>query len=299
MGKSLVGLHRIDVKEREKMIYLVFAIVCSGMMAIFMRVGEDHGCSMKGITVINYIVAVILSFALLSDKASILQIVGNQFELGLGLVNGILFLVTLVLYQWNIRKNGVPLAVSFARLGVLIPMVLAMVLFGEMPSSLQWIGVGFAVFAILLINIDPQIDKDDVKYGFGLVILLVVGGMTDMMNKVFDIFAKHSMSNYYLFYTFLVALILSIIRLLRKHEKISVKDMGFGILVGGANYGSSLLFIQSVIRLPAFVVFPMYSVGTILFVNFVNLIFLHESVSKREYIGMGLVAVAIVFLNWT
>jgi len=41
----------------------------------------------------------------------------------------------------------------------------------------------------------------------------------------------------------------------------------------------------------------LYSVGFILVVNIVNFLFLKEELSKKDYVAMGLVCVALVFLN--
>ena len=63
-----------------------------------------------------------------------------MFALGLGAVQGILYLLSLVSLQSSIRKNGVILSGTFARLGLIIPMIFAIVAFGELPGVLQTIG---------------------------------------------------------------------------------------------------------------------------------------------------------------
>jgi drug/metabolite transporter (DMT)-like permease len=52
----------------------------------------------------------------------------------MGGVNGALYLLGFVLLQYNTRKNGVVLSSVFIKLGLLVPMVLSVFLFREIPT---------------------------------------------------------------------------------------------------------------------------------------------------------------------
>lgn len=311
------------------MIYLITAIICSGMLAISMRLAEDKGCNMKVITMLNYVFALVFSFVLLDDKGILLNAGDAKLEMAFGIINGFLFLATLVIYQWNLKNNGVPLSVSFSRLGVLIPILVSMLFFGDLPEQLQWVGLGLALVAMILINYTPNADMSMAKNKVGLIILFVAGGAADVLTKIFDIYGNHELSDFYIFYTFLVALILSVVVLLISNKKDKVKsdilekvsmgnnDMSpvaesevnltekaskkkeivFGLAVGFFNYFSSILLVYSVINLPAFVVFPVFSVGVIVFANIVNFLFFKEKLGKQQYAGMVIIAIALVCLN--
>ena len=145
------------------MLFLLFSIFASGGMAITLRLAEQHGCNLKALTSANYVVAALASWALMQDKA-VLPSAGMRLTLLLGAVNGCLFLATLLLYQINIEKNGTPLTVSFARLGVLVPTLLSLVIFKEYPRSLQWLGVALAAAAIVIINYDPAAGREKARH---------------------------------------------------------------------------------------------------------------------------------------
>ena len=49
-------------------------------------------------------------------------------------------------------KNGTPISTTFNRLGVLIPTVFSILLFGERPQIVQIAGIALAVSAIIYIN---------------------------------------------------------------------------------------------------------------------------------------------------
>ena len=67
--------------------------------------------------------------------------------------------------------------------------------------------------------------------------------------------------------------------------------------MGSFNYLSTMFLLKAILQLPAYIVYPIYSVGFILVVNIVNFLFLKEELSKKDYVAMGLVCVALVFLN--
>lgn len=65
---------------------------------------------------------------------------GLGTAVGLGAINGILFLTSFLLLQVNVRKNGVVLSATFMKLGVLVPTLLSVLAFHEKPELLQTIG---------------------------------------------------------------------------------------------------------------------------------------------------------------
>ena len=278
------------------MLFLLFSIFASGGMAITLRLAEQHGCNLKALTSANYVVAALASWALMQDKA-VLPSAGMRLTLLLGAVNGCLFLATLLLYQINIEKNGTSLTVSFARLGVLVPTLLSLVIFKEYPRSLQWLGVALAAAAIVIINYDPAAGREKARHKLWLVVLFVIGGLADMMSKVFEATANHGQSGLFLFYTFFAALLLSLLRLAKSGERFGVSDCLWGLAVGVLNYCSTMFLLQAILRMPAFYAYPVYSAGTIIFVSLVNFAFLHEPLSKRQYCGMAVIAAALVCLN--
>lgn len=278
------------------MIFLLLSIIASGGMAITLRLAEQHGCNMKALTTANYVVAALASWALMQDKA-ILPAAGMRLTLFLGSVNGFLYLATILLYQVNIAKNGTPLTVSFARLGVLVPTLLSLVIFREYPHSLQWVGVALAAAAIVVINYAPSAGKERASHKLWLIVMFCVAGLADMMSKVFEAVANHSQSGLFLFYTFFAALLLSLMRLAGGKERFGVSDCLWGVAVGVLNYASTMFLLQAILRMPAFYAYPVYSAGTIIFVNLVNFVFLREPITKRQYCGMAIIAAALVCLN--
>ena len=121
------------------------------------------------------------------------------------------------------------------------------------------------------------------------------------MAKVFERIGERRFDALFLFYTFLTALVLSLIPMMRErfsvNRKMSAADFISGIFVGIPNYFSTSLLLAAVTRLPAYLVYPCFSVGTILIVSFVSVLLLKDKMTRRQVYGCGLILAALVLLT--
>ena len=127
--------------------------------------------------------------------------------------------------------------------------------------------------------------------------LLISGGCADMMSKIFERYGNHRYESHFLFYTFVIALILSVVWMVYTKEWPSYREVIYGFVMGSFNYLSTMFLLKSVLRLPAFLVYPVYSVGVILFVNVVNFLFLKERLQKKDCVAMACISAALVLMG--
>jgi multidrug transporter EmrE-like cation transporter len=69
------------------------------------------------------------------------------------------------------------------------------------------------------------------------------------------------------------------------------------VAVGVPNYYSSYLLVIALGKLPAMLVFPAFSIGTILLVTVCSLWFFRERLTKRQAVGLALIGAALALLN--
>lgn len=278
------------------MLYLLLAILCSASIAVMMRFSGKFVKGDANLLAVNYIVCCFLA-ALYAGPADLLpQSEGLPFTLGLGLINGILYLSGFVLLQKNVSVNGVVLSSTFQRLGVLVPIALSVVLYGEMPGPSQLVGYALALVAIALIHFDGS-DENGGKQKALLLVLLLCGGICDAFSKVFEQAGYPELESHFLFYTFFVALLLCLSLMLKRKQKIGKMEILFGLLVGVPNYFSARFLLRSLSYVPAVIAYPTYSVGGIVAVSAAGLLLFHETLSKRRRIAIAIVLVAIALLN--
>lgn len=277
------------------MIYLILAVVCGALISVIMRLSTEKVTGNVSMLAMNYVTCLVV--------AGIYTGFGNLFPqgvplgstLGMGIVNGILYLAAFVLLQLNVKKNGVVLSSIFMKLGLLVPMVVSILFFGEMPTAVQIIGFCVAVAAIVLINLETE--QSSVSFKLGLILLLLAGGGGDAMSKVFEELGKGALSSQFLFYTFGVALVLCLGLMLWKKQKIGKWEILFGILLGIPNYFSARFLLLSLGSVPAVIAYPTFSVGTILLVTLAGVSFFGERLGKRQWVAVGAILAALVLLN--
>lgn len=215
--------------------------------------------------------------------------------LGLGAINGALYLFSFILFQRSVKNNGVVLSSIFMKLGLLVPLMLSILVFGETPTVVQIIGFCIAIGAIILINM--KTDASDTRMGPLLVFLLLMGGSADAMSKVYEETGPVSLSSQFLFYTFLVAFVLCIILMLIKKQHIGRNEILYGCLIGIPNFFSAKFLLLSLDTVPAVVAYPTFSVGTILVVTLVGVAVFKERLIIKQIIAVCAILIALVMLN--
>ena len=265
------------------------------MVSIIMRLSEKRVHGNVGMLAVNYLMCLILAGSYMGFGNIIPNAVGTGFAIGLGLVNGVLYLLGFVLLQISVKRNGVVMSATFMKLGLLVPMVVSILFFGEVPKVLQIIGFVLAVAAIILINFEKE--QSTMGFKIGLILLLLAGGGGDAMSKVFEELGNNELSEQFLFYTFAAALILCTGLALSKREGLDKFTIIYGLLIGIPNYFSARFLLLALNDLPAVLVYPTYSVATLMVITLAGVCFFKEHLGKRQWTALGTILVALVLLN--
>lgn len=278
------------------MLFLCLAIVSSAMVSILMRLSEGKIRNNMAMLVMNYGMCTLLAagyagWATLTDFGPLLHITA-----GMGVCNGVLYLVSFLLLQWNVRKNGVVLSSTFMKLGLLVTMVVSVCLYREIPNGLQIIGFLIAVAAIVLMNYRKE-ERNSTGYKAGLVWLLLCGGMADAMSKIFEESGVPGMGDAFLFFTFFAALGLCFALMLLQGQRPGKWEVLFGLMIGIPNFFSSKFLLRSLQSIPAVIAYPVYSVAGILMVTLAGIVLFRERLEKRQWVALALILGALVLLN--
>ena len=278
------------------MIYLVLAVLASTMVSVVMRLSTGKVKNNMSMLAGNYLVCTLLAAGnagghLLTPPEALAG------TIGMGVINGVLYLFAFLLLHYNMKRNGVVLASTFMKLGLLVSMAVSVIFFREMPGFVQWIGFAIAVGAIILINYEKGGDTGAAGGQMWLIVLLVVAGLGDAMAKIFESFGDTAYSGQFFVYTFLTDLVACIVLALKGKEKPSMKEIGYGLALGVPNFFSARLLLKSIEHLPAVLVYPTVSVAIILVVTMVGMVFFKEKLKPRQLAGIAAILVALVLLN--
>lgn len=280
--------------------YLILAICSSALIAVVMRISEKKIRNNISELVVNYAVCLLLSifYTIRQDRgfSSFLSDGAAGSTLALGLVSGAFYVGSFLLYQHNIRRNGVVLSATFMKLGVLVPVILAITAFGEKPGVLQIAGIAMALAAIVILN-NTSGEGDVVTEPKALLLLVLIGGSGDAMSKVYEELGDAAFSSHFLMFTFASALILCAMTAVLKKQGLEPADILYGCLIGIPNYYSARFLLLSLSYVPAATAYPTFSVGTILMVSAAGILIFREKMEKRQWLAVMLIIVALILLN--
>ena len=278
------------------MVFLLLAVLSSSVLAIVLKY-LDSGYG-YGVYFFNYVTCALLAFLTMEGK-SLWN--GDPLPLWLGAVSGFLYLAALIVYAYSIRKNGAVLSSVFTRLGVLVPILVSVVLFGERPSLLQGAGILVAVLAAVVMNGLPKKGQPQgMSPGLALVPLLLallLNGASDSVSKIFTQLGSRRDDGLFVFYIFLFAALFTLALLIRERQRLARRDVLLGILVGVPNFFSSRLLLAALTELPAFLVYPSYRVGAILVISAASFFLFRERLNRRQLGAVGMILAALVLLN--
>ena len=294
------------------MIFLVLAILCSASLNVIFKFSEKRNSNRLAVSFFGFLGATIISLILINPKlfsvfigelnnviaqsGSLNSITPSVLALLLGLVNGFLYFGAYYVLQVSTSYNGSAMTATFNKLGVMIPAVLSVVFFHEIPKFLQIIGVITAIAAILIIYLKKE-ENSVITLKIALFGTLFLGGIADFTSKIYQVFGAEEFQSMFLLFTFLFSLIITGTFLYFKDRNIKRTDIIFGLISGIPAQFVSLFILKALTQVPAFVVFPLYSVGVILVVNIINLLFFKEKLTKRQFIAVGFIIAAVILLN--
>lgn len=274
---------------------LILAICASAAISILMRLSSDKIRNNVSMLAMNYLTCLVLAAIFTTQSSFLPRDPELTRALGMGMVHGILYLASFVTFQRSVRRSGVVLSAVFMKLGLLVPMVISVFLFGEIPGPAQLAGFALAVAAIILINFER--DAAASASVPGLLALLLLGGSADAMSKIFEELGPGHLSEQFLLYTFCTAFVLCLALVGLKKQRLTPWELLFGVAIGIPNFFSARFLLGALETLAAVIVYPTYSVATILLVTLAGTVFFRERLNQRRWAALGLILLALVLLN--
>lgn len=276
------------------MIFLVLAFFSSALVSVLMRCSDSKVKNSMGMLAVNYLVCTLLA-ALESGADLIPSEEGVGQAIAMGILNGFFYLGGFLLLRYNISRSGVVLSSTFMKLGLLVTMLISVVFFREQPGLPQTVGFILALAAIVLINDAPG--KGSGTFRPALLLLVLTGGMCDGMSKIFEELGDPALSEHFLFFTFLTAMVLCLALAPWKKQFPGKWEWLFGILIGVPNFYSSRFLLMSLSAVPGVVAYPVYAVAGILLVTLAGVALFREKLTRRQWTALAIILGALILLN--
>ncbi len=304
------------------MLYLLLAVACSSVIGIIFKISEQRESNRYLVTSMNYLTAVVFSGYMLAHSSlpdvtiylNLGEFIGRLVKLFqantgllssadsvlwsviLGTFTGWIYCTAFIYYQISVRKNGIALSGMFSRLGVLLPMTLSIIVWQEIPTQIQTVGIVLCLFSIVLVNFNFR-EGEHFQITGSLVLLFFFFGIAIFCNKIFQKYAQLELKPLFLFCLFLSALILSLTVSIKYVSVLKKEELLVGFLVGVPNLFASYFLILSLDQIKASIAFPVFSAGTIILMTVVAVIFFSEKITPKNGVAIVLTAFALVLIN--
>lgn len=266
-------------------------------MTFVIKLSEKNKSNRFNINTFNYLCGGILAYFVIGKEKIFSIEYDYTYAFILAVVNAVLYIACLYLMQANMEKNGAPLTTTYNRLGLLIPILVSILLFREYPNTMQILGCGLAIFSIWYINKKKEeLPTKDISVSL-LIAVFLAGGFVDTLAKIYGYYGNPLLQKHFIFYTFIFSFIFSLILSLKSLKNLTLKEILIGFCIGIPNQITTLAQLKAVTMLPAYLVFPSYSILVILLVNGVNLLLFKEKISSQQYIGTGIIILALICMN--
>lgn len=306
------------------MLNLALAVVCSVAIGVIFKHTGALDVDRTALLTVNYAAAVgvagLLIWSGTRTPETGLALSSELLALGGGV--GVLLIAGFFLLSYATEVAGLSLAVGVMRVSVLIPFLASWLIWAEVPSIAQGVGMGLAALAFFLLarkqrepepvlTVEGASPKSQTQraidgvdwHAFGVLALTFgVGGGVDLSMKAFEEhFGAANSQVLFLLLAFGSAFLIGAAvvggRLMRGHQWPSASTFGWGVVLGVANYGSLEFLLRAVAELPGPFVFPANNIAIMVLSAAIGVAVWNERLSVLNRIGIGLAVVALVLLR--
>ena len=281
------------------MIYLTIAVLCSVAVSVLLKVLRQKNIDIRQTIVAGYPVAFLLTWFLLKPDVSGMNALGGAWAIIIAL--GILLPAVFIILGRAIESVGMVATDAAQRLSLIIPIVAAFLLFGEVLTSTRIFGLllGFLAFGALIYRPQQgQISRQAKHTPLWLFGVWAGYGIIDILFK--QVAKQGTAFPLTLFVSFGLAGLLLFIYLLITRVRWQGNALAAGLLLGALNMGNIYAYVRAhqLLSESPSIVFTGMNVGVIAVATLIGVGVFKESLNRINVLGLllAICCVAVLFL---
>lgn len=291
------------------MIYLTIAVLCSVAVSVLLKVLRQKNIDIRQTIVAGYPVAFLLTWLLLKPDVSSIGTLGNAW--GIIIALGLLLPAVFVILGRAIEAVGMVATDAAQRLSLIIPIIAAFMLFGEVLTGTRILGLGLGFLALAALIYRPQqaVSTQDIskkattpnrtlRTPLWLFGVWAGYGVIDILFK--QVAKQGAAFPLTLFVSFGMAGLLLFIYLLITRVRWQGNALIAGLLLGALNMGNIYAYVRAhqVLSESPSIVFTGMNVGVIAVATIIGVGVFKEQLNRINMLGIVLAVscVAVLFL---
>ena len=281
------------------MMYLTIAVLCSVAVSVLLKILRQKQIDIRQTIVAGYPVAFLLTWFLLKPDLSAINTLGDAW--GVIITLGVILPTVFILLGRAIEAVGIVATDAAQRLSLIIPIVAAFLLFGEVLTGTRILGLALGFLALGALVYRPQsgsINKVAKHTPLWLLGVWLGYGIVDILFKQV---AKHGTAfPLTLFVSFGLAGLLLFGYLLFTRVRWQGEALAAGLLLGALNMGNIYAYVRAhqVLSESPSIVFTGMNVGVIAVATIIGVGVFKETLNRINIIGLLLAVccVGVLFL---
>lgn len=279
------------------MLILMMSISCSVAVSIVLKMARQQQIQVAQAIAFNYVMASFLTVLLLRPEPSSL-LSASSTSYGVVLALGVLLPSVFLIMAKAVREVGIVLTDAAQRLSLVIPLLAAIVLFGEVLVAHKLLGMLLGIGALLCLSFGSKNNQNS-HHSPAFIWLLgtwIGFGIIDVLFKQLSKVGVGFSSS--LLVVFVLAGLLLFGWLLAQGTKWQARSAAAGLLLGLLNFGNIYFYLRAHQAFPEnpTLVFSTMNIGVITLGTLVGAVFFKEKLSRVSVIGIALALGAIVAL---
>ena len=281
------------------MIYLTIAVLCSVAVSVLLKVLRQKNIDIRQTIVAGYPVAFLLTWLLLKPDVSGMNALGGAWAIIIAL--GILLPAVFIILGRAIESVGMVATDAAQRLSLIIPIVAAFLLFGEVLTGTRIFGLTLGFLALGALIYRPQQGHISRQVKHTPLWLFGVWAGYGIIDILFKQVAKQGAAfPLTLFVSFGLAGLLLFIYLLITRVRWQGNALAAGLLLGALNMGNIYAYVRAhqLLSESPSIVFTGMNVGVIAVATLIGVGVFKESLNRINVLGLllAIFCVAVLFL---
>ena len=284
-----------------RMGFLALKVLCSVGVGLTVRHAAHKGINRLGMIRINYAAAAIIAFLLLVVRPEVRV---SRTTLWIALVAGVSYAATMLLWSEAISRSGIALTVGFTRMSVIIPVLVSMLVWKEIPRLTQGVGIVLGVAALLITGrrpatTDRQQATGDTRPAGPLLLagLFVASGVAALSTKLFQELCSAQENLHFQALLFVIAFIVATIFCYSHRERTDRKTLEWGWVLGTVNVGSSIFIVLALGLIAGPLAFPISAAAEVAVLAVLGRVVWKEPLDRLSMVGLGMTLAALVLVQ--
>lgn len=278
------------------MIFLLLSITTNVINAVILKRGEAARHDRLVVMAANYLVAGALALVVWVSQGA------EPFSVNtlvLGLVGGFFYSTALLMWMGAIQLAGIGTSTAALRMGVAWPVVLSFLIFAEVPTGFQTLGIALSLVAIVMVSVAGSAGGGGPRNTTVLWLAgtwMLAGGCYVTL-KVFTEISPATDKEALLALIFCSAGVMSWLAVAVMRRRPTRRNMINGGVFGALNMTSSALLLMGLQTVPGILAFPILNTGILFFAGLLGVLVWRERPGLWGVLALPVSAGAIALMS--